>query len=153
MTAGDEFGHSQLGNNNAYAQDNAITWRNWDDLNQDRLDFTRAWAELRKTSPLLGRVAFLEDEDGSANPEQVSWLGSNGQPMTPAEWEDPDRNSFMMVLGPPGKRLTIVFNRSHQALRCVLPASQGLWCPASPGASVEKPVPPRSVVCWQEMPG
>tara|TARA_R110002012_G_scaffold77282_17_gene196075 strand:+ start:34999 stop:36978 length:1980 start_codon:yes stop_codon:yes gene_type:complete len=153
MTAGDEFGHSQQGNNNAYAQDNAITWRNWAGLNRDRLEFTRAWAELRKTSSLLGRVAFLEDEDGSADPDQVSWLGSNGQPMTPAEWEDPGRNSFMMVLGPPGKRLTIVFNRSHQALRCVLPASQGLWCPASPGASVEKPVPPRSVVCWQEMPG
>lgn len=153
MTAGDEFGHSQQGNNNAYAQDNAITWRNWDDLNLDRLEFTRAWAELRETSPLLGRVNFLADDDGSTNPDQVSWLTTNGQPMTPSDWEDHSRNSFMMVLGPPGSRLAVIFNRSHEAIRCVLPASPRLWCPASPDASVEKPVPPRSVVCWQELPG
>ena len=153
MTAGDEFGHSQHGNNNAYAQDNAITWRNWEELDQQRLDFTRAWAELRDTSPLLGRMKFLSDSDGSANPDQVAWLKTDGQPMAPADWENSHLNSFMMVLGPPGQRLTIVFNRGHEAIRCVFPASSGLWCPASPRASIEKPVPPRSVVCWQEMPG
>jgi glycogen operon protein len=153
LTAGDEFGHSQHGNNNAYAQDNTITWRNWEKLDQERLDFTRAWAELRETSPLLGRVNFLKDSDGSADPDQIAWLTTDGQPMTPADWENSHLNSFMMVLGPPGNRLTIVFNRSHEAIRCVLPASPGLWCPASPRASIEKPVPPRSVVCWQEMPG
>ncbi|MGJ8571592.1 MAG: glycogen debranching protein GlgX [Hoeflea sp.] len=153
LTAGDEFGHSQHGNNNAYAQDNAITWRNWEELDQERLDFTRAWAELRETSPLLGRVNFLKDSDGSAEPDQVTWLATEGQPMTPADWENSHLNSFMMVLGPPGNRLTIVFNRSYEAIRCVLPASPGLWCPTSPQASIEKPVPPRSVVCWQEMPG
>lgn len=153
MTAGDEFGHSQHGNNNAYAQDNPITWRNWNGLNQDRLEFTRAWAELRETLPLLGRMPFLSDSDGSQDPDQVAWLTAQGEPMTPADWEDDSRNSFMMVLGPPGKRLTVVFNRSHEPVRCVLPTSQGLWCPASPRASIEKPVPPRSVVCWREMPG
>lgn len=153
LTAGDEFGHSQHGNNNAYAQDNAMTWRDWANLDQERLDFTRAWAELRATSPLLGRTHFLNDSDGSAEPEQVSWLGTNGKPMTPTQWESPQLNSFMMVLGPPGERLTIIFNRSHEAVRCVLPSSPGLWCPASPRASLEKPVPPRSVVCWQELPG
>jgi len=152
LTAGDEFGHSQGGNNNAYAQDTAITWRNWDGLNQDRLEFTRAWAELRAKYPLLTRSEFLKESDASAEPDQVAWLTTDGHPMTPSDWEDPGRNGFMMVLGPPGQRLTVVFNRSHGEIRCVLPGAQGLWYPASPNASIEKAIPPRSVVCWQEMP-
>lgn len=153
LTAGDEFGHSQRGNNNAYAQDNAITWRNWDELNQGRLEFTRAWAELRAQSPLLTRLQFKQDSDGSPVLDQVSWLSTDGQPMQPSDWEDPAGNGFMMVLGPEGERLTLVFNRSHGEIRCVLPPSPGLWCPASPNASVEKAVPPRSVLCWRELPG
>jgi len=153
LTAGDEFGHSQGGNNNAYAQGNAITWRDWDKLNHARLDFTRAWAELRAQSPLLGRLNFLKDNDTTATPDQVSWLTTDGHPMKPADWEDPARDTLMMVLGQPGKRLTVVFNRGHAEIRCVLPGTPGLWCPASPRASIEKAIPPRSVVCWQEMPG
>ena len=153
LTAGDEFGHSQRGNNNAYAQDNAITWRNWDELNKGRLEFTRAWAELRAQSPLLTRLQFMQDSDGSPVLDQVSWLSTDGHPMQPADWEDPAGNGFMMVLGPEGERLTLVFNRSHGEIRCVLPHSPGLWCPASPHASIEKAIPPRSVVCWREMPG
>lgn len=153
LTAGDEFGHSQRGNNNAYAQDNAITWRNWNELNQARLEFTQAWAELRAQSPLLMRLQFMKDSDGSTVPDQVSWLTTDGHPMQPADWEDPNRDGFMMVLGPEGGRLTMVFNRSHREIRCVFPGSPGLWFPASPHASIEKAIPPRSVVCWREMPG
>jgi glycogen debranching enzyme len=153
LTAGDEFGHSQRGNNNAYAQDNAITWRNWDELNQGRLEFTRAWAELRAQAPLLTRLQFMQDSDGSPVLDQVSWLSTDGHPMQPADWEDPAGDGFMMVLGPEGERLTMVFNRSHREIRCVLPPSPGLWCPASPHASIEKAIPPRSVLCWREMPG
>ncbi|MEM5493167.1 glycogen debranching protein GlgX [Hoeflea sp. AS16] len=153
LTAGDEFGHSQGGNNNAYAQDNEITWRNWDELNQARLEFTRAWAGLRAESPLLKRLHFMNDSDGSNILDQVSWLTTDGHPMQPADWEDQARQGFMMVLGPIGQRLTMVFNSGHAEIRCVLPGSQGLWCPASPYASVEKAIPPRSVVCWREMPG
>lgn len=151
LTAGDEFGHSQRGNNNAYAQDNAITWRNWNGLNQARLEFTRAWAELRAHSTLLMRLQFMKDSDGSALPDQVAWLTTDGHPMQPADWDDPARDGFMMVLGPEGQRLTVVFNRSHREIRCVFPGSPGLWFPASPHASIEKAIPPRSVVCWREM--
>jgi len=153
LTAGDEFGHSQSGNNNAYAQDNAITWRNWNELNHDRLEFTRAWAYLRAESPLLRRLDFLKVSDDSPYHDQVSWLTTDGHPMEPVDWEDPGRDGFMMVLGPPGQRLTVVFNRAHAEIRCVLPGTAGLWCPASPRASIEKAIPPRSVVCWREMPG
>ncbi|VVT26947.1 glycogen debranching protein GlgX [Hoeflea sp. EC-HK425] len=153
LTAGDEFGHSQGGNNNAYAQDNTITWRHWDELNQGRLEYTRAWAELRAQSPPLTGTRFLKDSDGSAEPDQVSWLTADGHPMQPVHWEDPERQGFMMVLGPPGERLTVVFNRGQSEIQCALPATPGLWRPASPEASVEKAIPARSVVCWRETSG
>lgn len=150
VTAGDEFGHSQGGNNNAYAQDNAITWRDWGKLNQGRMDFTCAWAEFRAGSELLTRSEFLEDASGTENPNQVTWLTEEGNPMTPSEWEDPDREAFMMVIGPPGTRIAIAFNRGHQGIRCHLPKSPGIWRPATPGATDDDVVPPRSVLGWQE---
>jgi glycogen operon protein len=73
--------------------------------------------------------------------------------MQPVHWEDPERQGFMMVLGPPGERLTVVFNRGQSDIQCALPPTPGLWRPASPDASVEKAIPPRSVVCWRETSG
>ncbi|MDF1607864.1 glycogen debranching protein GlgX [Hoeflea sp. YIM 152468] len=151
LTAGDEFGHSQHGNNNAYAQDNAITWRNWGDLNQGRLEFTRAWAELRAKLPLLRRIQFLQDTDCSNTPDQVSWLTMEGHKMTAAHWEDADRASFMMVLGQPGERLALGFNRGSTDAPCVLPDTAGDWCSAHPGAQPQtSSVSARAVACWQE---
>ncbi|MDP2733493.1 MAG: glycogen debranching protein GlgX [Hoeflea sp.] len=150
LTAGDEFGHSQGGNNNAYAQDNAITWRNWKGLNHERLEFTRAWAAFRQGSPHLTRTSFLKDSSASNDADQVAWLTLDGEAMTPAEWEDPDRNAFMMVLGHEGRRTAIVFNRNHRQFRFQLPDTTGHWTQATPGALVDGAVPPRSVICWQE---
>lgn len=152
MTAGDEFGHSQGGNNNAYAQDNAITWRNWSELNQGRLHFTRAWAGLRANSPLLRRTEFFTDPDTSTNPDQVTWLTMDGQMMTAAEWEDPGRTSFFMVLGQPGNRLALAFNCGWEAIHCMLPLTAGNWSPAHPDIPAETSVAARSVACWQERP-
>ena len=151
LTAGDEFGHSQGGNNNAYAQDNAITWRDWGKLDQERLDFTRAWADFRASSGLLTRSGFFKDANGAGDLDQVAWLTADGQPMTPAEWEDPLRDAFMMVIGAPGARIAIVFNRGRHEIACQLPESERIWHPATPGAADEGIVPPRSVLGWQEV--
>lgn len=150
LTAGDEFGHSQRGNNNAYAQDNALTWRNWSDLNSGRLDFTCAWAGLRANSPMLRRTQFFTDANGADIPDQVSWLTAEGFALTDAEWEDPDRTSFMMVVGQPGSRLAVAFNRGHTDTSCRLPDTAGSWSVAHPEEGVESCVPARSVACWQE---
>ncbi|WP_412051870.1 glycogen debranching protein GlgX [Hoeflea sp. Naph1] len=150
LTAGDEFGHSQGGNNNAYAQDNPITWRNWEHINHQRLAFTRAWAKLRAESPLLERTHLLSDANGTDNPDQVAWLTAEGQPMTPAEWEDPARMAFMMALGPAGNRLLVLFNRGTQALSPNLPATTGCWSPAIPDLTRDENVPARTVMAWNE---
>jgi len=153
MTAGDEFGHTQGGNNNAYAQDNAVTWRDWKGLNQPRLEFTRAWAAFREGSSHLTRTEFLKDARDSNQPDQVAWLTADGHAMTPSEWEDPHRNAFMMVLGQKGQRTAIVFNRGRHAVSFQLPDTTGNWNQTTPGALGDRTIPPRSVICWQENAG
>lgn len=150
LTAGDEFGHSQGGNNNAYAQDNPITWRDWSRLNHERLAFTQTWSALRTRFDMLGRLSFLNHADGSNNPDQVAWLTSDGLAMTPGDWEDINRTAFMMVLGAPGSRMTILFNRGSSAIDPTLPSTSGHWIRKSPGGGANGKIPGRSVTAWQE---
>ncbi|MCY0096597.1 glycogen debranching protein GlgX [Hoeflea ulvae] len=153
LTAGDEFGHTQGGNNNAYAQDNAVTWRDWQGLNHQRLAFTRAWAAFRQASTQLTRTGFLKDPDGSDNPDQVAWLTPDGRMMTPDEWEDPQTHALMMVLGLEGNRTAILFNRARHPVSFRLPDTAGRWNQATPAALGEGTVPPRAVISWQETTG
>jgi glycogen operon protein len=153
LTAGDEFGHSQHSNNNAYAQDNAITWRDWATVNQGRLAFTQEWTALRARSPLLRRLHFLRDADGSHDPDQVAWLTADGRNMTPDDWESPAQTAFLMVLGPPGGRLAVLFNRSPEAIDAKLPPTPGVWESAMPDRQTGLTVPGRSVIAWLESAG
>src|SRR5690606_7055877 len=98
----DEFGHSQHGNNNAYAQDNAITWLHWRGIDGDGralLEFVRRLIALRKTYPILHRGRFLA---GTYNEEldvkDVAWLSPTGAGMEAAQWEDPHARCFGMLL-------------------------------------------------------
>ncbi len=102
LLAGDEFGHSQHGNNNAYAQDNAITWLHWRGIDGDGralLEFVRRLIALRKTYPILHRGRFLA---GTYNEEldvkDVAWLSPTGAGMEAAQWEDPHARCFGMLL-------------------------------------------------------
>ncbi|MBU3993013.1 MAG: glycogen debranching protein GlgX [Alphaproteobacteria bacterium] len=79
LTAGDEFGRTQGGNNNAYCQDNALTWLDWTGRDIALEDHVAALAEWRATH------AGWFDEF----PREGAWLNLAGQPMTIAEWEDP----------------------------------------------------------------
>lgn len=76
LTAGDEFGRSQQGNNNAYAQDNALTWLDWERRDRDLEDFVAALSAAR-----TGDMARF--------PEDGQWLTLDGMPMDAAHWEDP----------------------------------------------------------------
>ena len=75
LLAGDEFGNSQYGNNNAYCQDNEITWLKWDDFNHTLFDFTKRTIALRKEIQSLQREIWWSDEN-------VAWLNCGGNPMT-----------------------------------------------------------------------
>ncbi len=102
LLAGDEFGHSQNGNNNAYAQDNETTWLNWLGItSQGRAlrEFTRKVIATRKAFPILYRSRFVV---GSRNEEldvkDVTWLAPSGEEMTTEQWEDGNARCLGMLL-------------------------------------------------------
>lgn len=150
MTAGDEFGHTQGGNNNAYAQDNAITWRDWRSMNEERFAYSCAWAKLRAETPLLREQSFLVPADGSQDSRQCAWLRLDGTPLEGETWNDPDLAGLLMVLGAPGGRLAVAFNRSHRDQPLALPATRSRWLPAGPGDPAPTGLPARSVMAFRE---
>jgi glycogen operon protein len=102
LLAGDEFGHSQNGNNNAYAQDNEISWLNWLGITaQGRglREFTRKLIATRKAFPILYRSRFVI---GSRNEEldvtDVSWVSPSGEEMATEQWQDGNARCFGMLL-------------------------------------------------------
>jgi glycogen operon protein len=98
ICGGDEIGRSQQGNNNAYAQDNPISWFDWNlDANkQSLLEFTRKLVELRREHPNLHRRKFFQDRGiDPATPQRqvdgrcerdLTWLRPDGEEMTSEEW-------------------------------------------------------------------
>ncbi|WP_065846188.1 glycogen debranching protein GlgX [Sphingobium sp. Ndbn-10] len=89
LTAGDEFGRTQQGNNNAYAQDNAIGWVDWQGRDREIEAHAFALADMRASTPDFSDAGWLSETD-------VEWLDERGQPMTVAQWEDPDRRCLAM---------------------------------------------------------
>ena len=90
MLAGDEIGHTQQGNNNAYCQDSPISWLDWNNVDADMLAFTKRLIAFRKNHPILRQRLFLHSKartsDGKAD---VLWWHPEGRRMTAADWENP----------------------------------------------------------------
>lgn len=92
ILAGDEIGHSQNGNNNAYCQDNETSWINWDAADGAFLDFTRQMIAFRKAHPILRQKLFLHSHERSIDgKEDLFWWREDGAAMTEADWTDKDR--------------------------------------------------------------
>jgi isoamylase len=101
LLAGDEFGRTQHGNNNAYCQDNEISWVHWDhdDDARDLLTFTRRLIELRRNYPALRRSRFLTGQhDEKLDVRDVTWINANGGPMQQEHWDDANVKCFGMLL-------------------------------------------------------
>ena len=98
LLAGDELGRTQRGNNNAYCQDNAISWVNWD-LSADDKElhkFVRHLIRLRKRHPSFRRRHFFQGRHiKGADVKDITWLSPNGKEMSDEEW----RTSFARCLG------------------------------------------------------
>ncbi len=101
MLGGDEFGRTQRGNNNAYCQDNDISWFDWnfgDDAN-DLLAFTKRLIKLRQAYPALRRSRFLTGQcDEALDVKDVTWINANGHEMQDANWKDASMKCFGMML-------------------------------------------------------
>jgi glycogen operon protein len=88
LTAGDEIGHTQGGNNNAYAQDNEITWLDWGHADNELATFVGRLARLRHGHPALSADDFLDGTppDNSGIPD-VAWLHPDGREMEGKDWQ------------------------------------------------------------------
>ena len=101
LLAGDELYHSQQGNNNAYCQDNEISWLNWSELTADDslLQFVRGLANLRRARPELRRDTFLKGALHASHARDISWWHVSGHEIADQEWNDPDLRNLAVGLG------------------------------------------------------
>lgn len=81
LLAGDEFGNTQYGNNNAYCQDNEITWLKWANFNEELFELTKQTIALRKQIGSLNKDQWWSDEN-------VQWLNIAGEPMIVEDWQN-----------------------------------------------------------------
>jgi isoamylase len=139
ITAGDEFARTQNGNNNAYCQDNAISWIDWTlrEKNDAQVRFVRQVTELRHKYPILRRNVFLNGQYiEDVGIRDVTWINEAGQQMSEEDWHRPDLRCFGMLLDgrapTSGIRqrgheatLLIVFNENADAADCILPHCNG----------------------------
>ena len=101
LVGGDEMGRTQGGNNNAYCQDNEISWLNWELKDDDRelLYFTRNLIALRRAHPVFRRRSFFQGRPihGSGRAD-IGWFGPTGSEMTADEWASEDFGAIGMFL-------------------------------------------------------
>jgi isoamylase len=156
LLAGDEFNNSQQGNNNAYCQDNIISWLNWDNRESEQgkqqYNFVRKLIKLRKEHPLLNRAEFQHGNEFSEKTglADISWFNGIGQPMQASDWNNPHSKCLAMLLGDVGQKLTlskdiltsnqycsieygtndallIIFNASADPQQFICPILPGKW--------------------------
>ena len=94
LLGGDEMGRTQLGNNNAYCQDNEISWVDWERQDRGLLAFTKRAIALRAQHPVFRRRRFLAGADTG----RLRWFTPAGPEMTPADWADPSALAIALYL-------------------------------------------------------
>jgi glycogen operon protein len=147
---GDEMGRSQQGNNNAYAQDNEITWLDWEGADGELVDFVAALNAFRKAHPALTHDHWLTGQ-ARHGVRDVVWRHPEGREMTEGDWNDGGGSVLGMQLAIPGDEVLVWFNRRIEPAEAGLPEGEwsvGFVSRAGATASIAEGralVPPRSV--------
>ncbi len=128
---GDEVGRSQRGNNNAYCQDNEISWLDWSSIGERDeafFAFTRDLIRLRKRLRFLRQTRFLHGEEvGDDGTKNVVWLTPDGAEMTPADWNNGLSKSIgLMLCGTEDPPLLLLTNSHSEELSFRLNAPQAV---------------------------
>jgi glycogen operon protein len=124
LLAGDECGRTQLGNNNAYCQDNETSWVDWQSGRQfsGLTQFVRRLVALRHELPLLRQHRFLTGEIVDATGKKdVTWLVAPGTEITQEQWLDDQLRGFGMLLGGEPEACLLIMNASAEAVSWNLP--------------------------------
>jgi glycogen operon protein len=137
ILGGDEFHRTQRGNNNAYCQDNDISWVDWSlaEAHKPTVDFVRNSISLRNRYPVLRRNRFLTGAyDEALGVKDVTWIHPSGSEMSQEAWNDGAQRSVGMLIDgrsqPTGVHergsdatLLLIFNSHHEAVNFVMPAA------------------------------
>jgi isoamylase len=135
LLAGDEFGRTQNGNNNAYCQDDAISWVDWglQEHNNARVDFFRKLVALRAKYPILRRSRFFTGEaNKDIDVRDVIWINADGSEMSAEAWDDDRTQCLGMLMDGRAQAtgirkrggdatLLMVFNAHHDLVMFTLP--------------------------------
>jgi isoamylase len=138
LLAGDEISRTQQGNNNAYCQDNEISWVNWKEADQQLLEFTKKLIAIRKKHEAFSRRRWFQGQPiKGAGVEDIAWFLPEGNEMTEEHWRNDFAKSLAIYLNGRGihpvnskgeqikdDSFYIIFNAHHEALDYQLPASK-----------------------------
>lgn len=138
IVAGDEMSRTQNGNNNAYCQDNEISWVNWKKADQELIDFTRKIIALRKSHPSFCRRKWFQGRPiKGVGVEDIAWFLPEGKEMTDEHWNTSFAKSLAVYLNgkgihtvsPRGEPIVddsfyVIFNAHHEPLDYTLPAEK-----------------------------
>jgi isoamylase len=135
LVAGDEIGRTQKGNNNAYCQDNELSWVDWNSQDKELLEFTKKLLQLRKAHPVFGRRRWFQGQPiKGIGLVDIAWFLPEGTEMTEEHWNNHFAKSLgvflngmgIHALGPKGEHITddhfyVIFNAHYEPLEYKLP--------------------------------
>jgi glycogen operon protein len=163
VLGGDELGHTQNGNNNAYCQDNVTSWIDWDTGDEAFLRFVQRVIDIRRRYPAFRRDQFFSGLPDTSERKDIVWLYPLGREMLERDWHDPYLSAFGCAFGG-SERFLCLFNAGAEATSFLLPAEKKSWdCVLDSGRDdggseirvapgVEYVVAPHSFMLFRETP-
>ncbi len=138
IVAGDEISRTQNGNNNAYCQDNEISWIDWEKADKSLLDFTKKIIAFYKAHPVFTRKGWFQGQPiKGVGVEDIAWFSPDAVEMTEENWNNDFAKSLAVYMnglgvhsvGPKGERITddsfyMIFNAYHDPLTFKLPPAK-----------------------------
>ena len=135
VLGGDEMGRTQRGNNNAYCQDNEVSWYDWENVDKDLLAFTKTALRLRRHSPPLRPRQYLRGPEGG--PAQMVLYRADGKQMTPEDWQNPTIRTLAVALDgrhiadedgdTTSDRYLLLLNAHHEPAKFTIPPGPLAW--------------------------
>ncbi len=124
MLAGDEFAHTQFGNNNPYCQDNVLTWIAWDAIskgNKELVKYVRRVIALRKKLKIFNRRRFFTGEVVNKGYKDLTWYNELGEEFSTTDWHDVNRKSISYCVYTGSRFVLAIFNANYTAQNWKLP--------------------------------
>ncbi|WP_460774372.1 glycogen debranching protein GlgX [Microbacterium sp. GXF7504] len=153
LTAGDEFGRTQRGNNNAYCHDSTLTWLDWEheQWQQDLIAHVSRLTRLRRENPALRPIRFARQDQATPSASVMDWYDEDGETMSGERWTNPAHRTLQYVAASTPEteafnRILLIVHGNEEPIDVTLPRVDGvtryvsLWSSAEEAPSPEEPV-------------